>query len=216
MTRESLFYKILSAVHIVFFTSILFFLTVLLSLGFLLLPALGAIFLIGKDVIYKEINITDSIVKTYFVNLKHSLHLMKYIPVHLIMLLNLAGIYLWAGADKMIYSVLCLAMASILLVFMLYIAGYRTFIGKNIDLIEITCIIFIKLPYFILLFVGVVCLLYFFSDIIMFILIPTSTFFIFVLEAVIFIQILLYRKTLGTLSEEDEFYYLTESPFRRK
>ena len=66
MIRETPIYRILCAIHIVFFTSLLCFGTICLSGTILMVPALGASFLIGKDTLYRKLDITDSIIKTYF------------------------------------------------------------------------------------------------------------------------------------------------------
>lgn len=208
MKRESLFYKILSGIHIVFFTSILCFFTILLSGTFLLLPVLGAAFMIGKDIIYKVININDSIVKKYFVYLKRSFKLMKFIPVHIIMLLNVAGMILSAQEENLVYSVVCLAIIAFLLVFMLYTAGYFVFFSEKVDLIEVLLVMLLKLNYLLPVFAGMVFCVFFFSSTLLAILCFCGSFFVFAVEAVVFIQILYYKKILGVLDENDEFAYL--------
>lgn len=215
MMRENLFYKILSYIHIVFFSSLMFSATVLGSLGLFLLPSIGAVFQMGKDVIYKKINVNDSTIKTYFNYFRNSLILMKFTPIYLLLLLDIAGIFLWSGMGKHVYSVLCLTLASILLAFMLYIAGYHTFIGKRADLIEVFCIMFIKPYYSILLFAGIVCVLYFASGAILLFGAFTAAFILFLPETLIFIQILTYRKITGNITQEDAFYYLADTPFNK-
>lgn len=208
MTRESLFYKILSGIHIVFFTSILCSITIVLSGTLLLLPVLGAAFLIGKDALYKELNINDSIIKTYFGYLKESLPLMKFIPINLVALLNVAGIFIGGQLNNTLYSVICLVIVSFLLVFMLYLAGYFVFINKQVNIIETLFCMLLKPQFLIPLFAVAVLCGVFFSGIIMAILMFTGTFFLFAIEVVIFIQLLYFKKLAGNLDEKDEFAYL--------
>jgi hypothetical protein len=51
MMKQTPLNRIMSAVHIIFFSSLLCFGTICLSGTVLLMPALGASFLIGKDVL---------------------------------------------------------------------------------------------------------------------------------------------------------------------
>lgn len=215
MIKDTLFYKILSAVHIVFFTSILCFGTIFLTGTLLILPAFGAMFEIGKDYIGKKLDITDSIIGIYFENLKKSLRLLKFFPVNILLLLNIAGMF---AAERVIniniiYSVLCLALISLLLVFMLYIAGYYAFVNEQVDIMEVFMCMFIKPVYLLPVFLVVVLSLIFFSGILMAILCLLGTFFLFVLEVVILIQMLYYKKMAG--KPEDELMYLIE-PAKKK
>ncbi len=93
MIKKSVFYKVLSAVHIVFFTSILCFGMIFLSGSLLMVPSLCAAFQIGKAAMYEGLDITDSFVLAFFRNFKKFLGMERFVPVNLIMLLNLAGMY---------------------------------------------------------------------------------------------------------------------------
>lgn len=208
MTRESLFYRILSAIHIVFFTSILCFVTILLSGTLLLLPVMGAAFMIGKDTIYKVININDSIVKTFFRYLRSSLKLLKFVPVSLVMILNVVGMLVAAKAENMVYSVTCLAFIAFLLVLTMYIAGFYVFVNETVNLIDVMFAMFMKPLFLVPIFAGMVCCVTLFSNALLMILFFTGTFFMFAIEVVIFIQMLFYKKVLGMLDKNDEFAYL--------
>lgn len=216
MIRENLFYKILSGIHIVFFTSLLCGLTILLSGTILLLPAFGAIFQIGKDYINKELNINDSIIKTYFVYLKDSLTLLKFFPVNLLVILNVIGMYVAFNTNYMIYAVLCLAVISFLFLFMLYICGYYVFVDKKVNLIEVAICMVLKPQFLIPLFAILVVFNVFVSLKVLAVLLCTGSFFLFALEVVIFIQSLYFKKLNGNLSEEDEFAYLVYGKKKKK
>ncbi len=208
MIRQSLLYRILSAIHIVFFSSILCFGTICLSGTLLFMPVLGACFHLGRDVIYREFDIHDSIIKTYFKYLKSSIQLVKYFGINLIIALNIVGMMLTAKTSNFIYSVVCLAIIGFLLSFSLYITGYNTFISPRINLTEVAISMFIKpqllLPVFI---VMVICVL-FFSGILFTALLFLGTLILFVLEILIFIQMLQFKKITGKLSDSEKYAYL--------
>lgn len=210
MTRESLFYKILSGIHIVLFTSILCFGMILLSGTLLMIPVLGATFQIGKDAIYKKLDITDSIIKTFFLYFKDSFTLAKFIPVSMILLLNVAGMIQAARAGIMLYSVACLAIIAMLIVFMLYVAGYYTFVDKKVKCMNVIICMLLKPQFLISIFIVMVLCAFFFSGTMIRILIFSGSFFLFVLEVMIFIQTLTYKKVLGTLTEDEEYAYLVD------
>lgn len=208
MTKEGLFYKILSGIHFIFFTSLLCGSTILLSATLLLLPALGAVFQIGKDFIDKKLNINDSIVKTYFLYLKEALILFKFFPVNLVIFLNVIGMYVAMQSNYTLYSLICLVIVSLLLVFVLYIIGYYVFVNKKVNLLETAFCMFLKPQFLIPVFIVVVVFCAFISITLLGILFFVGTLFLFTLEVVIFIQILHFKKLTGNLSEEDEYSFL--------
>ncbi|BCJ96099.1 hypothetical protein acsn021_36680 [Anaerocolumna cellulosilytica] len=234
MTRESLFYKILSGIHIVFFASILSFLTVVLSGTLMLLPVLGAVFFIGKDSIYKRINVNDSVIATFFKYLKKSLTLLRFIPLYFMMILNVAGMIVAAKNGNLTYSIICLSIISMLLVIMFYLAGYFVFVmhadekedkhkasgkekilkGKSV-VMEVIALMLLKPQFVIPIFAGIVLCVFFFSTTLLIILCFLGTFFLTALEAVIFIQILWYKKLIGILDEEEEYAYLVDGSIKK-
>ncbi len=209
MIRDSIFYKVLSAIHIVFFTSILSFGLIYLSFGILVIPSLAATFFIGRDYLYKKYDITDSIIKVYFGYFKKSLKLMKFIPVYLIFLINIGGMLVAGKSENMIYSIVCLSFSAFLLTFVLYIAGYYTFIGKEINLVEVLFIMFLK-PYLLIpVFIIMILCIFFFSLVFMAVSLIVGGFFLFVLEVIIFIQVLFYKKACDKLGEEEYAFLIT-------
>jgi hypothetical protein len=201
----------------------------------MLLPVLGAVFFIGKDIIYKEININDSVIATFFKYLKKSLRLFKFIPLHFMLLLNIAGMIVSAGAGNLTYSIICLTFTSILLVIMLYLVGYFVFViktggrenmkkssgkeemarEKNV-VMEVIALMLLKPQFVIPVFAGIVLCVFFFSNTLLTILCFLGTFFLTALEAVIFIQILYYKKAIGILDEEEEYAYLVDGSLKNK
>jgi len=210
MVRENLLYKIMSYIHIVLFVSLGCALTIVLSGSLLLLPSLAAVFKIGREVLYKEADVTDSIVKKYFCCLKDSMKLMKFVGVDLIMLLNIASLYLFAGEQGIGLSVAVLSIAAFLLVFQLYIAGFYVFVRKAFTLEEAAFAMLSRPMFLIPLFAAMVLLLFFFNLTIAIILLFAGAFGIFALEVPVFIQMLGYKKMKGTLDESEKFYYLVK------
>lgn len=208
MTKSTLFYKILSAIHIAFFTSILCMGTIIFTGTLLILPALGASFLIGKDALYKELNVNDSIIKTYFKYLKTAMLLLKFFPVNLVMILNVTGMIIAAGTQNTVYAVVCLTLVSFLLVFMFYIVGYFTFIDNKVNMMNLLFCMLIKPQFLIPVFAIMVLCGFYFSIAMLIILFLMGAFFLFAIEVIIFIQTLYYRKLTGNLDEEEEFAYL--------
>lgn len=162
MIRETPFYKFVSAVHIVFFSSLLCSLTICLSGTILLFPAIGASFYIGRDIIYKKLDISDSIVKTYFVYLKASMKLLRFFSVNTIIVLNIICMVIMANSGHYTYSVICLVITALLLSFMFYIAGYHTFVNEKINLTEVVISMFTKVHLLIMIFiVMILCVMFF-------------------------------------------------------
>ena len=112
------------------------------------------------------------------------------------------------NTEQLIFSIICLILIAFLLVFMLYIAGYYTFVDKKVNLMDVVFCMLFKPQYLIPVFVIMILCTYFASTTLGIILLFTGTFFLFALEVLVFIQMLYYRELTGGLQENDEFYYL--------
>lgn len=208
MIKKAPFYKILSGVHIVFFSSICCFGIVFLSGTLLMIPAFGAAFQLGKDAMYDELDVTNSIVAKFFCYLKDALGLMRFIPINIIMLLNIAGMWVAVKLHMVWILFSCMAIVSLMLTVALYIAGYFVFVQKKFSMTEAVVAMMIKPLSVMTIFAIMILFTYFFSGILVTILMFVGTFFLFVAEIVIFITMLYYRKVSGQLDEEDKFAYL--------
>jgi hypothetical protein len=211
MIRETPVYRVLCAIHIVFFTSLLCFGTVWLSGTILMVPAIGASFLIGKDALYKELDVTNSIIATYFKYLKASIKLLRYSLLNILIVLNVAGMIITASTGNFIYSCICLAIVGFLLSFMLYIAGYHTFVSNQINITEVFLSMFIKLHLLLPVFIVMVLCVLFFSGTLLTVIFLSGTLFLFVLEVLIFIQMVHFKAKSGKLDKDDKFAYLVGS-----
>ncbi len=209
MIRENLLYRIMSYIHITFFASICFAITVTLSGTLLLLPALTAVFKMGQDVLCKKTDITDSVIKTFFSYLKDSVKQMRFVAVDLIMLLNIISLYMFAGSSEHIgFGIATLAVAAMLLIFQFYIAGYYVFVDENFKLMDAAFAMLTRPMFMIPLFAVMVLLLFYLNRIVAIVMLFTGAFGVFIIEVPIFIQMLLFRKMCGKINEDDEFYYL--------
>lgn len=208
--RDSILYKILSLIHIFFFLSILCFGTIFLSLTVLMVPAVTAAFLIGKELIYKEYDITDSLIRKYFRYLKESLHLVKYAGINVIAALNIGGVFLGIKMEQTFYSVLCLAITAILYALVLYVAGYYTFVDRKFTLVEVFICALYKPGLLIPVVILMILLVFFFRALFVKILLVAGAFPMLVLEMVIFLHTLYYRRMRGELPDDDEYAYLVD------
>ncbi len=207
MMRESLLYKVMSAIHIILFTSILCFGITLLSGTLLMIPSVTAAFVIGKTLIYNQFDINESVIKNFFREFKKALSLLRFIPVNLIMLVNIAGIIVAVRLDMMIYSVLCLMIISLLLTMVFYIAGFYVFISPKMTLTEVAFCMFYKPTLLIPIFSGMVIFVFFFQAFIAKILLVSGFIFLFIIELVVFLH-MLYYKQLNGIEEEGEYAQL--------
>lgn len=208
MMKKIPLYQILCAVHVVFFTSILCFGIVFLTGTLLALPAVAAAFLIGKDWLYDEFDINSSVVKTYFRYFRESLYLLRFIPVSLAMILNLAGIFAAIALQSFAYAAGCMAIFSLLATVIFYIAGYYAFVASRFYLLDAIVAMFLKPLSVVTIMIIMVLCTYFFSGTIALVLLLMGTFFLFVIEVVIFITMLYYLKITKQLDETDKFAYL--------
>lgn len=208
MIRKFPLYKILSAIHIVFFTSMLCFGLIFASASILLLPALGAAFAIGKEFLYDDLDITNSIIASYFRYLKQSLRLLRHFGVNIVLLLNLGGMLGAVRMRSLPLSIISLTFFSILLTLSLYMAGYFVFVDETFSVEEVMMAMFLKPLHAVTVMIVMVLCSYFFSGTLAAILFFMGTFFLFVLEVVVFTSMLYYKKFTGKLDEEDAFAYL--------
>ena len=167
-----------------------------------MIPAFTAAFMMGKTIIYKEFDITDSVIKNYCTYLKESLHLMKYVPLNILLILNIFGIMI-AGVCKMeAYAIICLCIVALMLTIIIYLAAYYTFFDKNLTLTEVVICMLYKPTFMIAMFAGNVLIIFFFSPLIAGVSVFAGTVILFLIELVTFLHILYYKKLRGMLADE--------------
>ena len=155
-----IFYNIISYVHVTFWLSLISFLTIYLTLGILLIPALCSVFLIGKDIIYGEYDTTDSVLKRFFRGLKENIGMMKFFPLQLIFLLEGAGIYAANASGLRPIVFVCTALMSLILTYIIFLCLYRVHFNSKCDSVTVCVVMLYSLPYMltIWLVMTLVCL----------------------------------------------------------
>lgn len=202
MIKDTILNKILNAIHVIFFTSLLCFGITFLSGTILMIPAFTAAFVMGKTMIYKEFDITDSVIKNYFSYFKSAFCLMKYVPLNILLLLNVVGIVV-AGVSKMeVYAIACLCIVALIITTLIYLAAYYAFFDKDLTLTEVVICMLYRPAFSIAIFVVVVLTIFFFSALILGILIFAGTLALFFIELVTFLHIMYYKKLRGMLEGE--------------
>ena len=198
MMKSTILNKILYAIHITFFSSILCFGIVFLSGGLLMIPAFAAAFMLGRSIIYKEFDITDSVIQKYLIYFKESLHLMKYVLLNVMMLLNMAGVMIGGTYHMEGYTIICLCIVAILLMMVIYLAAYHAFIDKKFTLAEVAICMLYKPAYMMIVFM----LMVFFSIRMAAVLVFAGTVVLFLIELLTFLHMLHYKKLCGKLEGE--------------
>lgn len=204
MMKESMLYKVMSAIHTILFVSILCFGITLISGTLLMIPSIAAAFVIGRMIIYNEFDINDSLIKNFFREFKKALCLLRFLPVNLIMLFNIVGIIVAVKLDMTMYAVLCLVIIALLLTMIFYIAGFYVFVARKMTLVEVAFCMFYKPTLLIPLFSGMVIFTFFFQGLIAKILLVSGFVFLFLIEIVVFLH-MLYYKQLNGIEEEGEY-----------
>ncbi len=209
MMKESLLYKVMSAIHVILFVSVLCFGITLLSGTLLMIPSIAAAFVTGRMIIYNEFDINDSIIKSFFREFKKALCLLRFIPVNLILLFNIVGIMVAVKLEMTMYAVLCLVIIALLLTMIFYIAGFYVFIANKMTLVEVAFCMFYKPTLLIPLFSAMVIFTFFFQGLIVKILLASGFIFLFIIELVVFLH-MLYYKQLNGIEEEGEYAQLVK------
>lgn len=202
MIKDTILNKILNAIHVIFFTSLLCFGTTFLSGTLLMIPAFAAAFMIGKTLIYKEFDITDSVIKNYLSYMKSSFHLMKYVPLNILLLLNIMGI-MGAGISGMEgFAIACLCIVALVLTTIIYLVAYYTFFDRELTLIEVVVCMMYRPAFLVAIFAAIVLMMFFFNALMAGIFLLVGTVILFLIELVTFLHIMYYKKLRGMLADE--------------
>ncbi|MBQ5316272.1 MAG: hypothetical protein J6I96_01840 [Oscillospiraceae bacterium] len=148
---------VLDAVHVVFWLSIVFFVTVYVTFGILLIPALMSFFAVGKDILYGHYDRTDSIFGRFFSGIKNNIGMMRYFPLVLILALEAVGVTASARIGFMVISYVCIVLMGLILTYIIYLCLCRTHIDEKCDLVTAAMVMIWSLPN--MLAVWLVCVL---------------------------------------------------------
>ena len=201
MIKENRIYKTLVGVHIVFFTSLLCFGITYLSGTLLIIPAFCGVFHIGKMILYRQLDINESIIKNYFIKFKESIKMLKFLPFQFIMTLNIISIII--NGELGIITYFSMAIVAFLCVYLLYACDYYTFIDEHIGYTDVLVYMFYNPFYVVMLFIlSLLGLLYINIGILKGLLVIGSI-AIFIVEFLMVLQVATYKKAFDLFKEDE-------------
>lgn len=195
---------LLSMVHLVFVLSIFCFAASYLTLSILALPALTSAFRTGRDVLYREYDVYDSVVKTFFRNMKAEMRMMKYFPLQLFIILQAAGMYAVNRVGMQILLVPMLICTAVLLTVIVYIITYHVFVTELPQITEVVIVMFYRIQYLTIIWMLMLLVTMFFGMKLMIFFLFVGALALFAVEAVAFLGIMSFRKLKGDLTEEEK------------
>ncbi len=198
---------ITAAICLISVLSIECFVTIYLSLGILLLPALTSAFMIGKDVIYRRFDLYDSITKRFFVQLKKQLPMLRYFPIQLIMILQTVGIYASNRISARFMIYLLVPSVAFMMTLVVYLITYHVFYKNMPEITEVIIAMFYKVHYMISVWVIMLLMLYFLRPAMLSIFLIAGEIMLLGIECVAFLGLSSYKKAKHELGEEDTEYF---------
>lgn len=146
----------MAAIHLIVVLSAVCLGTIYLSLSILTIPALTSAFIIGKDVIYKQFDVHDGLVKRFYTELAAQMGMMRYFPLQLLVLLQTAGMY---GAEKtgMTYlsypMLICISFVCALIV---YVIAFHLFYSPKPTVTIVIIAMMYRVQYFLMIWLPTV------------------------------------------------------------
>lgn len=157
MMKENIFTKVLSGIHLFFWISLMFTI-VTVGTGFIfLIPALAALFQIGREFILGEYNVYDSNVKNFFKGVWGKRRLLRFVPIEIILLFQFVGLMAAVNIGNLIISIVLIAASSLLLAFLLYVCAYSSFFEEEYHCMQVIFSAVASIQYF--MTVWILCLL---------------------------------------------------------
>lgn len=198
---------IMSAIHLIVVLSIVCFGTIFLSLGILLIPALTSAFIVGKDVIYKRYDVYDGLIKRFFKGLTSEIGMMRYFPLQLIILIQLAGMYAAEKVGMNFLMYLMIACISFVLTLIVYVIAYHIFYSEKPTVTEVLIAMFYRVHFFLLVWVAMLLVTTLFSVKLMGIFVLVGTIALLLVETVAFLGILGFKNLRKELTAEEKEYF---------
>lgn len=198
---------IMSAIHLIVVLSLVCFGTIILSLGILLIPALTSAFIVGKDVIYKRYDVYDGLVKRFFSGLASEMRMMRYFPLQLIIIIQLAGIYAAENVGMSFLMYLMVACISFVLTLIIYVITYHIFYNPKPTIPEVLVAMFYRVHFFLLVWVAMLLITALFGIKLMGVFLLVGTIFVLLVETVAFLGILSFKNLKKELTDEELEYF---------
>lgn len=198
---------IMSAIHLIVVLSIVCFGTIFLTLGILLIPALTSAFIVGKDVIYKRYDVYDGLIKRFFKGLASEIGMMRYFPLQLIMIIQLAGIYAAEKVGMSFLMYLMVACISFVLTLIVYTITYHISYKPKPTVTEVLVAMFYRVHFFLLVWVAMLLITTLFGVKLMGVFIFVGTIAVLLVETVAFLGILAFKNLKKEVTDEEKEYF---------
>ena len=198
---------IMSAIHLIVVLSIVCFGTIILSLGILLIPALTSAFIVGKDVIYKRYDVYDGLVKRFFSGLASEMRMMRYFPLQLIIIIQLAGMYAAEKVGMNFLMYLMVACISFVLTLIVYVITYHIFYSPKPSVTEVLIAMFYRVHFFLLVWVAMLLITTLFGVKLIGVFLLVGTIAVLLVETVAFLGILSFKNLKKELTDEEKEYF---------
>lgn len=198
---------IMSAIHLIVVLSIVCFGTIFLSLGILLIPALTSAFIVGKDVIYKQFDVYDGLVKRFFKGLASEMRMMRYFPLQLFIIIQLAGMYAAEKVGMELLMYLMIACISFLLALIVYVITYHIFYTPKPTITEVLVAMFYRVHFFLLVWVAMLLITALFGVKLMGVFILVGTIAILLVETVAFLGVIGFKNLKKELTDEEKEFF---------
>lgn len=157
MIKENMLSKVLGGIHLFFWISLAFTIVTIGTGFFFLIPALAALFKVGREFILGEYNIYDSNVKNFFKEVWSKRRLLRFLPIEIILISQFAGLLATANMGSLVFSIVLIATSSLLLAFLLYVCAYSSFFGEKYHYMQVVFSAVTSIQFF--LTVWLLCLL---------------------------------------------------------
>lgn len=198
---------IMSAIHLVVVLSLVCFGTIILSLGILAIPALTSAFIVGKDVIYKQFDVYDGLVKRFFKGLASEMRMMRYFYLQLFIIIQLVGMYAAEKVGMEILMYLMIACISFLLTLIVYVITYHIFYTPKPTITEVLVAMFYRVHFFLLVWVTMLLITALFGVKLMGVFLLVGTIAILLVETVAFLGVIGFKKLKKELTDEEKEFF---------
>lgn len=196
--------SVMSGIHYVFVLSILCFGTIYISLGILALPALTSAFIIGRDVIFGQFDIYDSLFKRFFTELKVSAGMMRYFPLQLLAMLQGAGMFAAERLNIPVLPYVMLVCMVFIITLLIYIAAYCVFCTPKPAVTETVIVMFYRIGYMIMIWLSVLLITVTLCKLTLIIGLFAGAAILLAAEITAFLDIISYKKLRGLLTEQEK------------
>lgn len=207
MKKKLTLTSIMSAIHLIVVLSLVCFGTIILSLGILLIPALTSAFIVGKDVIYKRYDVYDGLFKRFFKGLASEIGMMRYFPLQLLIIIQLAGMYAAERVGMTFLMYLMVGCISFVLTLIVYVITYHIFYTPKPTVTEVLIAMFYRVHFFLLVWVAMLLITTLFGIKLMGVFLLVGTAALLLIEVVSFLGVLAFKNLKKELTDEEKEYF---------